>query len=41
MLNVEFFYTEIHGGFLKWLVLRELEKGKGIREKEIFLMEMI
>jgi hypothetical protein len=38
----------LHGGFLKWIVLRELEKGKGKRDKgkgkrmkRDFLMEMI
>ena len=34
--NGNSFCTEIHGDFLKWIVMRELEKGKGI-----FLMEMI
>ena len=33
---MKMFYTELHGDFLKWIVMRELEKGKGI-----FLMEMI
>ena len=28
---MKMFYTELHGDFLHWIVLRELEKGKGIR----------
>ena len=26
---MKMFYTELHGDFLHWIVLRELEKGKG------------